>query len=58
MSQFLSQQEPAPWGRSKLKHLRLLVVDDKADEVSVVGGPVAFPGQFDPFTAGAVGFKL
>lgn len=39
-------------------YLRLFVVDDKADEVSVVAGPVAFPGQFDPGTAGAVGLKL
>lgn len=40
------------------KNLRLLVVDDKADEVSVVRGTVALPGQFDPCTAGAVGLKL
>lgn len=41
-----------------LKNLRLLVVEDKADEVSVVRGPVALPSQFDPCTAGAVGLKL
>lgn len=39
-------------------YVRLLVVDDKADEVSVVWRPVALPGQFDPRTAGAVGFKF
>jgi len=40
-----------------VQNLRLLVVDDKADEVSVVGGAVALPGQFDPCTAGAVGLE-
>ena len=39
-------------------NLRFLVVDDKADEVSVVGWAVAQPGQFDPGTSGAVGLKL
>lgn len=41
-----------------LPHLRLLVVEDEADEVPVVRGTVALPGQFDPCTAGAVGCKL
>lgn len=41
-----------------LKYVRLLVVDDKADEVSIVWRPVALPGQFDSRTAGAVGFKF
>ena len=41
-----------------LKHLRLLVVDNKADEVPVVRRPVALPDQFDPCAAGGVGLKL
>lgn len=39
-------------------NLRLFIVDNKADEVPVVGGPIALPGQFDPRTAGAVGLEL
>lgn len=41
-----------------LKDLRFLVVDDEADEVSVVPRAIALPGEFDPCAAGAVGLKL
>lgn len=41
-----------------MKNLRLLVVNNKADQVSVVGGTIALPGQFDPCTASAVGLEL
>lgn len=44
--------------QANLRNVRFLVVDDKADEVSVVRGAIALPGEFDPCTAGAVGLKL
>lgn len=55
MADILWELNPA---RSSRGNLRLLVVDDKADEVSVVWRAVPLPGQFDPCTAGAVGLKL
>lgn len=44
--------------KQKQKNLRFLVVDDKADEVSIVARTVALPGKFDPCAARAVGLKL
>lgn len=40
-----------------MSNLRFLVVDYKADEVSVVGRSVALPCQLDPRAAGGVGCK-
>lgn len=39
-------------------NLRFLVVDNKADKVSIVARTVALPGKFDPCAARAVGLKL
>ena len=42
----------------RVENLRFLVVDDEADQVSVVRGPVPQPGQLDPGAAGGVGLEL
>lgn len=39
------------------KHSRFLVVDYKADEISVVWRSVAFPGQFYSIALGIVGLE-
>lgn len=44
--------------KGRKKNVRFLVVDDEADEVSVVARPIALPGEFDPGAARAVGLKL
>lgn len=45
---------PTPSARAG-GHLRLLVVDDEAEEVAVLGGPVALPLEEDAVGLGDVG---
>lgn len=45
-------------GTSGKSNLRFLVVDDKADEVSIVARTVTLPSKFDPRAARAVGLEL